>query len=295
MLTHIAAHISEKTKTSFVLTSDHSLSGGCINNARRLIGKVGPDEISYFVKFNDKSFLSIFEAEQEALSEIHSTQTIRVPLPICTGIAKNNAYLVLEYISLGNSSSPEKMGQQLAALHQCTSPNHLFGWHRDNVIGATPQPNSWTKDWIAFFQQHRLQFQFDLASKRGKSFVKASQLLETLPLFFQSYTPTPSLLHGDLWGGNASYDENKNPVLYDPATYYGDRETDLAFTELFGGFSSSFYQAYNKIFPLNKGYAHRKELYNLYHILNHYNLFGGSYGRQAEQMIESLITKAKSL
>ena len=183
-----------------------------------------------------------------------------------------------------------ELGRRLARLHRVTGSR--FGWDRDNTIGATPQVNTPGSDWIAFWREHRLGFQLGLAARNGhggRLQQRGGQLMEKLPEFFRDCTPAPSLLHGDLWGGNAGFDASGDPVIYDPAVYYGDRETDIAMTELFGGFSADFYSGYNAEFPLDAGYAHRKDLYNLYHVLNHLNLFGGGYGAQAERMIDRLL------
>jgi protein-ribulosamine 3-kinase len=176
-------------------------------------------------------------------------------------------------------------------MHRATSGR--FGWHRDNTIGATPQLNAWESDWIVFWQTYRLGYQLDLAARSGHGGQlqrRGGLLLERLPALFD-HAPVPSLLHGDLWGGNFSGDAEGNPVIFDPACYYGDREADLAMTELFGGFSGRFYSAYRAAWPLDPGYDTRKTLYNLYHILNHLNLFGGGYGSQAERMIDRLLAE----
>ena len=182
------------------------------------------------------------------------------------------------------------MGAQLAAMHRVTSTEGNFGWHRDNTIGETPQINDWSDDWIEFLTQHRLKYQFELAEQKGHRFSQAQDLLDITPSLFEGYDPQPSLLHGDLWGGNAGFDEKGEPVLFDPAVYFGDRETDLAFTELFGGFGSAFYEGYSSAWPLHGGFGKRKTLYNLYHILNHYNLFGGGYATQAEGMMTTILS-----
>jgi fructosamine-3-kinase len=181
------------------------------------------------------------------------------------------------------------MGRQLAAMHSHTS-NLGFGWDTNNTIGSTPQINFWTADWVEFYTQHRLGYQFKLANRRGGHFPQQEKLLTAIPQLPADYQPQPSLVHGDLWGGNAAFTANGEPVIFDPATYFGDREVDVAMTELFGGFPTTFYQGYNEVFPLTAGYEKRKILYNLYHILNHFNLFGGSYESQANRMIAQLLS-----
>ena len=177
-------------------------------------------------------------------------------------------------------------------MHQ--QPQAYFGWHIDNTIGSTPQHNDREHDWPTFWQQQRLAKQLTFAANNGAGGSlqkKGQKLLENLAVFFDGYTPIPSLLHGDLWSGNAAADEQGNPVMFDPASYYGDRETDIAMTELFGGFNTDFYSAYQAEYPLDSGYKVRKTLYNLYHILNHFNLFGGGYQSQAESMIDILLAE----
>ena len=169
-----------------------------------------------------------------------------------------------------------------------------FGWDRDNTIGSTPQVNTADADWVSFLREQRLRYQLDLARANGADaglLDGGERLLDALPRFFDSYYPHPSLLHGDLWGGNWSADAEGQPVIFDPAVYYGDREADLAMTELFGGFDDRFYHSYRQAWPLDAGYNSRKVLYNLYHVLNHYNLFGGGYARQAQGMIETLLAE----
>lgn len=163
-------------------------------------------------------------------------------------------------------------------------------------MAAPPQINTWTRDWLGFWRVHRLEFQLQLAASHGhagKLQRLGEELLSRLEVFFPGHTPQPSLLHGDLWGGNAAFTDAGEAVVLDPAVYYGDREADLAMTELFGGFGEDFYAAYREVWPLDPGYATRKTLYNLYHILNHANLFGGGYASQAELMMLRLLAEVR--
>jgi len=287
--TSIARHIEATTGASFAPQPPRTLGGGCINAAVRL----GDAHRSYFVKTNAAGRVEMFEAEMAGLQALAETRTLRVPEPLCCGSAGSQAYLVLEYIALGSArgGSPAEAGRQLAAMHR--TEDLRFGWYRDNTIGATPQPNRQAEDWVEFWRDHRLGFQLRLAADngyRGRLQRRGERLLERFPGLLD-HKPRPSLLHGDLWGGNLSYDRQGNPVIYDPAVYYGDREADLAMTELFGGFSGDFYAAYREAWPLDPGYTVRKSLYNLYHILNHLNLFGGGYLYQAEGMIDRLLAQ----
>jgi len=272
--------------------SGRAVGGGCINQAH----VVGEGTQRFFVKLNRKGLLDMFAAEAEGLDEIVASRTVRVPAPVCWGTAGDSAYLVLEYLPFGGGQSGggARLGELLAAMHHTTRDR--FGWHRDNTIGATPQINDWTADWVDFWREHRLGYQLDLAARKGSGRELSrlgERLMASLDAFFTDYRPEPSLLHGDLWSGNYSYLENGEPVIFDPAVYYGDREADLAMTELFGGFGADFYAAYDDAWPRDPGYRTRKTLYNLYHIINHYNLFGGGYLGQALAMTEQLLAEVK--
>ena len=287
----IAAGIAATTGEPFEVTRAQSIGGGCINEALRLEG----NGQSYFVKLNRADRLAMFEAEAAGLETIVDAGALRAPRPIALGVAGHQSWLALEYIEFGRASAitSDHLGEQLAALHRVSA--EAFGWQRDNTIGATEQVNTWTVDWLEFLREHRLGFQLRLAGERGAPpalLERGRRLLECLPAFFAGHQPAPSLLHGDLWGGNWAPDTSGAPVVFDPAVYYGDREADLAMTELFGGFNDRFYHSYRLAWPWDSGYATRKVLYNLYHILNHYNLFGGGYANQARDMIEQLLAAA---
>ena len=235
----------------------------------------------------------MFEAEAAGLHALSAAKAIRVPEPLCSGQVGEQAYLVTEYIELGRPSgeSLETAGRQLAKLHASIADQ--FGWQQDNHIGATPQSNDWQDNWIEFWREQRLGYQLGLAARNGyggRLQKLGEKLLERFPSLID-HSPQPSLIHGDLWGGNMSFDAEGQPVIYDPATYYADREAELAMTELFGGFGAHFYAAYREARPLAPGYVVRKTLYNLYHILNHLNLFGGGYLGQAEGMMERLLAE----
>lgn len=288
MWTEIAQHISKVTGKEFSVNNRRSVSGGCINQGYAVTG----NNYTYFVKLNSSSQVAMFEAEVLGLQQMLETATIRVPKPICWGTADKSAYIVLEWLELGrgDTKSWEEMGRQLAAMHSRSSISKGFGWEQNNTIGSTPQINSWTKNWAEFYAQHRLGYQFQLAKRRGGHFPQQEQLLAATPQLLADRQPQPSLVHGDLWGGNAAFTATGEPVIFDPAAYRGDREVDVAMTELFGGFPAAFYRGYNDILPLDSGYERRKLLYNLYHILNHFNLFGGSYESQANRMISQILS-----
>ncbi len=289
LLDEISRAISGASGETFRISSHVDAAGGCINRGLSLSGVDGR---RFFVKLNQAAQLSMFEAEAAGLAELIGAQAIRVPRPLTHGLAGDESFLVMEWLELSRHGSGRQLGEQLARLHRNT--HQAFGWWRDNTIGSTQQANTETDDWIDFYREQRLRPQFDLAALNGagKTFIdRGERLLADLAAFFPGYTPQPSLLHGDLWSGNVAYCAGM-PVIFDPAVYYGDRETDLAMAELFGGFPDDFYRAYDSSWPLDPGYASRKLLYQLYHLLNHFNLFGGGYGRQAQSALDRLLAEA---
>ncbi|MEB3358903.1 MAG: fructosamine kinase family protein [Synechococcales bacterium] len=286
MWPEIAAHISQATGNEFKGTHHRPVGGGSVNHAYAL----SDGHQAYFVKTNQANQLAMFEAEALGLEQMYATQTIRVPKPICWGTAGRSAYIVLEWLDFGYGTHDawSEMGRRLAAMHKVTSERG-FGWDRDNTIGFIPQQNSWTADWVTFFRDRRIGFQLQLAQQKGGHFPGGPELLQAIPALLADHHPEPSLVHGDLWSGNAAITQQGEPVILDPATYYGDREVDLAMSELFGSFPNDFYRAYDETYPIPTGYSRRKTLYNLYHILNHFNQFGGGYESQANRMIDKLL------
>ena len=237
----------------------------------------------------------MFEAEAEGLAELKHAGPLRVPEVYDVGIDANGAFIEMERLEFerGREGDAAALGKGLAALHRHTADLH--GWHRDNTIGPTPQHNLQTEDWVAFFRAQRLQFQLDLAARNGYTGElqeRGNRLAERLDVFFEGHDPAPSLLHGDLWAGNWGVADGV-PVIFDPAVYYGDRETDIAMTRLFGGFGDAFYREYERAWPLAPGSAERLELYKLYHVLNHLNLFGSAYLGQALSILRSTLSKIK--
>ncbi len=233
----------------------------------------------------------MFAAEAEGLAELASPGVIRVPAVVDVGVDDRESWIEMEKLHFGRSteSIERALGEQLATLHRTTKPR--FGWHRDNTIGLTPQYNDWSDDWIAFLRDQRLGFQLRLAAEKGytgRLQGQGERLLARLAGFFEGYEPVASLLHGDLWGGNwASCDGE--PVIFDPAVYFGDRESDLAMTRLFGGFGRTFYDAYEATWPLEPGHRERNDIYQLYHVLNHLNLFGSGYLGRAQDIMNRLL------
>ena len=211
---------------------------------------------------------------------------------LACGVEDDAAFIAIEWIDMERASRAAEMrlGEQLAALHETTQDR--YGWHRDNTIGLTPQVNEQSDDWVDFYREHRLGYQLRLAADRGFSLGDpGQQLMHRLPAFFEDYTPAAALLHGDLWGGNWACSAGE-PVIFDPAVYYGDRETDLAMTRLFGGFGTAFYEAYEANAPLAPGHRARCDLYQLYHVLNHLNLFGSGYLGRAQTLIQRLLRES---
>ena len=211
---------------------------------------------------------------------------------LSVGTVGTRAWLALCWIDFGASGrrSESALGERLATLHRVAAS--CFGWHRDNTIGATPQRNGWDDDWVRFFVGRRLEVQLGLAEANGAPvhlLERGRWLCQLAGALFASHRPMPSLLHGDLWGGNWATDAAGEPVVFDPAVYFGDREADIAMTRLFGGFGPAFYSAYQSAWPLDAAAGTRRTLYNLYHVLNHFNLFGGGYAAQAGAMIERLL------
>lgn len=238
------------------------------------------------------------DAEADGLAALAATGILRTPAIVGAGETADEAWLALEHLDLAalDRASGARLGEQLAALHRCYSANDAYGWPRDNFIGATPQSNRAHPTWAGFFAAERLRPQLAWASGNGLERVwrdKGEKLAESLGAFFLDYRAAPSLLHGDLWAGNAGRLPDGTPVVFDPAVYRGDRETDLAMSELFGGFPESFYAAYRLAWPLDAGYETRKTLYNLYHVLNHFNLFGAGYLNQAKRMIDKLLAELR--
>jgi fructosamine-3-kinase len=286
----IEQKVQSITGQPFQISDRQPVGGGSINQAYR----IGNDRAAYFVKLNQASKLDMFVAEALGLQAMTDTLSIRVPRTLGWGSTSTHSYLILEWLDLGQGETHTwaMMGRHLASLHRHTH-SQGFGWDQSNTIGETPQINTWCTDWTTFFSHHRIGYQLQLAQRRGGSFSLGQELLQVIPQVLAEHNPQPSLVHGDLWSGNAAFSRTGEPIIFDPAVYYGDREVDLAMSELFGSFPAEFYQGYQDAWPLEAGYSQRKVLYNLYHILNHFNLFGGGYYNQAERVIHQVITMIK--
>lgn len=263
------------------------VSGGDISAAWRLSTTAG----DLFIKTGPLSVSDMFAAEAEGLAELSGSGSVYVPEVVATGRCHAIVFLALEWLQLEavNTTVERRFGEQLAELHRTSRDR--FGWHRDNTIGLTAQRNEWNDHWLDFFREQRLSVQLRLAADngfKGELQDRGSLLLKRLPIFFDSTVPAASLLHGDLWGGNWGCVAGR-PVVFDPAVYYGDRETDISMTRLFGGFGPAFYEAYEASWPLPEGYRERQHLYQLYHVLNHLNLFGSGYLGKAIGLMDKLL------
>lgn len=266
--------------------SSQPLGGGMINQAARLETGDGP----LFVKWNEKAPVGLFEREAEGLRALAATKTVRVPevAHVAPATPLTPAFLVLEWIEtapcVDQAAATERFAGELAALHQAAAPSS-FGWSRDNFLGELPQINEPGLSWPRFYDDCRLEPQIEIARKRGLLPAHRERLLDSvlnrLDALLAGLPSRPSLIHGDLWSGNF-IGAGQQTVLVDPAVYYGEREMEIAFIELFGGFPPGFVDFYRQIFPLQDGYEQRRPLHQLYPLLVHLNHFGETYGMQLD-------------
>jgi len=263
------------------------LGGGCINEAARI--KSGSN--SYFLKWNTAQEMDMFKKEAEGLKKLNESSLFKIPKVLGVGIREDKSYLLLEWIDEGIKSDPfwKDFGQKLAKLHQVSSQS--FGLDHDNYIGKLPQSNKQHQSWVDFFITERLEPQLKLAHTNGYIDNQVLKGFEPLLSTLDQLIPDeqPSLLHGDLWGGNFLCNAESQPVLIDPSVHFGHRETELSFTTLFGGFNQIFYDAYQNEFPLEPGFEERIEIHNLYPLLVHVNLFGTSYLSGIRQTLSKFV------
>jgi len=285
---------------SITLVARTPVVGGCIHRAWCLQTSDGE---RLFAKTNRAEQASLLEAEAEGLQALAQMAPpgLRIPTPLALGLVGEEAVLVLPWLELARGSSGRgawaTFGANLARLHRRSlepapdsSGDHPgFGWERDNFIGASPQCNGWKRSWGLFFTDCRLAPQFRWLARKGRPLAGADRLLERLPGWLDGREVEPCLVHGDLWSGNGALLAGGEATVFDPATYRGDRETDLAMARLFGGFPEAFFQGYTDEWSLAPGWQTRKELYNLYHLLNHANLYGGGYNKQAQEQLNALL------
>lgn len=270
-------------------------AGGCIHQNAVLTGDYDKRPERWFLKYNHISQLPALQAEQDGLRILHhamsATTCLRIPEPLICGTTNTQAFLLMTFLPLTKQHSAQaevRLGHGLFQLHETLSADGCFGHNRDNFIGTSPQANTPAGNWADFFRNQRLTPQLAMARNRGfhDIFAQGQRLVRQLPEYLDNHEPQPSLLHGDLWAGNAGFLANGTPAIFDPAVYYGDRETDLAMMRLFGGFSPAVFTAYRKAAtaagkPLpaenDPVFRRRQQIYQLYHLLNHLNLFGSGY------------------
>jgi fructosamine-3-kinase len=288
------------------LVGRRPVGGGCIHSAWCLHLAGGS---RLFAKTSAASCLPLLEAEAEgllALAAAAGNEGPQVPVPLAHGMAGGSAVLVLSWLELDLSRSAVGMqqwrflGAALTHLHRSSllrpclaadRPGEAFGWPTDNFIGSAPQRNGWDVDWGRFFVERRLAPQLEHLARSGTPLGQAQSLLERAGQWLADHQPDPCLVHGDLWSGNAAITTSGQGAIFDPAVYRGDREVDLAMAGLFGGFPEAFFAGYEAAWPMPSGHRFRRDLYNLYHLLNHANLFGGSYLGQCQSRIDSLLSR----
>ena len=275
--------VTDETSVNCQIVSSHPVSGGCIHETFRLDSADGR---RFMIKMNRDATAQVFEAERAGLESLAAGSPVpRVPQVIAQGMFADacTAFLIMQWVETGSRPGgfSERFARELAALHRAAT-HERFGFEHDNFIGSTPQPNSWRNDWPKFWRENRLGYQFQLASANGYADAFSTKKIESFlqrvsELIGECAAEPPSLIHGDLWSGNYLVGERGEPVLIDPAVYYANREAEFGMAVLFGGFDRRFYEAYDEAFPFQDGYQERFEIYKLYHLLNHLNLFGSSY------------------
>ncbi|WP_372906605.1 fructosamine kinase family protein [Rhodohalobacter sp.] len=278
----LSTHLSETLNLD--IKKSQSVSGGSINRA----AKISTNRGDLFLKWNSNAPDDFFEKEADGLKRLGSAGTaLRIPNVISSGKPGNDrpGYLLMEFVEEGRSGDSYEFGRNLSKMHQ-TKANQ-FGLEVDNYIGSLPQSNRRYDDWIDFFTEERIKPQIKMAVDSGKLNSGIFQNWERLSAKLNEIFPSakPSLLHGDLWGGNYLFNSDGKAVLIDPAVYYGHPEMDLAFTKMFGGFSGDFYEGYESESPLAPGFSERVPIYNLYPLLVHLNLFGGHYTSQFNSIL----------
>lgn len=280
-------------QSGVALQSVSAVGGGCIHRAWRL--ELANGEL-LFAKTNQASLLPVLEAEADGLRALSAAAAppLRIPEPLACAELNGEAVLLMRWLNLSPSSEPRPwaaLGDGLARLHRASlvHADGRYGWPNDNFIGSGRQANRWSRSWARFFAEERLGRQLALAARSGHALAGSQALLEQVPHWLAQHPVEPCLVHGDLWSGNAGLLADGGAALFDPAVYRGDREVDLAMAKLFGGFPPAFFRGYEQAWPLPAGSERRVELYNLYHLLNHANLFGGSYWQQCAASIQRLL------
>lgn len=276
--------IAKSLDSAFTIEHKQKILGGEINQHFMVSGGTH----QYFVKLNNHDAYQNFEAEAYNLAMIEKYSPISGIKVIVIGKTLSQAFIVLSHLSLSSPASLHwfELGKQLALLHQNTQHGQ-FGWEFDNYIGATRQPNPWMTNWRTFFAEQRIGWQLQLLHEKSIEIGDIDYITSVCHDGLQHHHPTPCLVHGDLWKGNVGFNET-HPIIFDPACYYGDCEVDIAMTELFGRFPQEFYDGYQSLKTLDSHYQQRKFIYNFYHLLNHANLFGNIYIKQAKTMFKRI-------
>jgi fructosamine-3-kinase len=279
---------------SSAIHSARPVSGGCINNAMRL----ETDRDRYLLKWNADPLPDLFLCEARGLEAIAATHTVRVPVVL--GLSEGNddhpAFILLEFLEGLGPGDVARLGEQVAEMHRRgVSPQNppAYGLGYDNYVGSPRQINGWEQDWPTFFANSRLRPQMQFAQETGHLTPirrrKLERLIERLPDLLSGVERRPALIHGDLWSGNIIPGPD-GLALIDPSISYSDREAEIAYTQMFEPFSARFYEAYQATWPLNPGYPERRDLYNLYPLLNHLNLFGESYGYRVDEILNRMVS-----
>lgn len=281
----IEQEITQVIDEPFNIKHKQVVTGGDIN----LCYWLSNYQRNYFIKLNDKSRLQQFESEAYSLAQIKQLNIMACPNVVTTGTTLDKSFLVLEYLPFNHASNQNwyLFGKQLATMHKQSSHGQ-FGWQHDNYIGTTPQPNSWQSNWRTFFAEQRIGWQLQLLAEKSVKLGSIDHIINVCHDALLHHQVTPCLVHGDLWQGNVGFSDNA-AYIFDPASYYGDREVDIAMSELFGQMPDEFYQGYQEVFPLDADYDKRKLIYNFYHILNHANLFGGVYIEQSKANLSRIL------
>lgn len=289
----LAADVARATGQEFHLDRSPPVGGGCIHTALCLEGHGPSGDRRYFAKANETASAAMFAAEADGLGALREAGALRVPAVVSIGQDDEHAWIVLEWLDLAplDARAGSHLGRALAAQHRLVQQR--FGWPRDNFIGSSPQENTPGDDWPQFWRDRRMAPQLRLAARNrlpSRMIDRGERLAADCAAFFRGREVRPSLLHGDLWSGNAA-GCGDGFAAFDPAVYVGDGECDIAMAELFGGFPPDFFAAYFTDLPAAPGYTVRRDLYNLYHVLNHANLFAGGYVRQVSESIEKLLAE----
>ncbi|MGL1957771.1 MAG: fructosamine kinase family protein [Colwellia sp.] len=289
--TSIPFHISEKQAIS--VSGSTNLSGSLSDSKDQPLNlsfKISDGQRSFFLKLNNKESLINFQAEAYSLKQLKTLTHIACPNVAAIGISLDKSFLVLDYVDFSKAKPVlwYQLGQQLAQMHRET-PHGQFGWQHDNFIGNTIQPNNWGSNWTTFFADQRIAWQLQLLSEKSILLGNIDHIAKICHDRLLHHYVRPCLVHGDLWQGNMGFTSSEG-MIFDPACYYGDREVDVAMTELFGQFPNDFYRGYQAEYPLDDGYDQRKTIYNFYHILNHANIFGGIYIEQAKAVLSRIMS-----